>query len=210
MEASKTGNKKRKADIIILSLSVLALFFILLFSSLYSSIEENYFSYSFERYGVYDIFDKQDADIKSAEIVDFLKGSEKNRLEFLKEDEISHLIDVRNILSIIRIIYFASLTLFIFLLLLNWKQALKSSGIVLILILLLVSLYYIIGFSYAFEFFHKLFFAGNYAFDPNVSIMKALYPDELFMWFSQIIFFKFLTKTLLVFLLSKTLLRSLN
>ncbi len=210
MEASKTGNKKGKADIIILSLSAISLFFILLFSSLYSSIEQNYFSYSFEKYGVYEIFDKQDADTKNAGIVAFLKGSEKNSLDFLKEDEISHLKDVRNILSTISIIYFASLTTFFFLLLLNWKLVLNSSGIVLILIVLLVFFYYIMGFSYAFEFFHKVFFAGNYAFDPNVSIMKALYPDGLFMWFSQVVFIKLFLKTLFLFAFSKSLLRSLD
>ena len=49
-----------------------------------------------------------------------------------------------------------------------------------------------------FSAFHKVFFTGNYAFDPNVSNMKALFPDEFFFDTAKIIIMDIIRKALFV------------
>jgi uncharacterized membrane protein len=198
MAASKIGNRRRKADTIILSAAGIILFCVLVFSSLFSTMDSYYFDYAFEKYGVYGRFNKEMANQANENIIGFLNHKAELDKGFLNGNEISHLEDVKNILDSVKIIYYISLILLFIFLLLYGHDILKVSAAVfaVLAVLLLISL--TVGFDFLFLKFHHLFFTGNYAFDPDVSNMKALYPDGLFMFFSQVFYLKALIKSILL------------
>jgi hypothetical protein len=200
MAASRTGNRRRKAGIITLSIGGLALFFVLMYSSMISTIAVDYFfDYSFEKYGVYDSFGREDALGRSRMIVNFILHGDGMDETFLKEDEISHLEDVKHLVAKFRAIYLLSILALLILLMVYGINILNSSKIVLIMILLLSLIYLASDFDFVFQKFHEYFFTGNYAFDPSVSNMKALYPDSLFMFFSLVVFFKLAIKATAIY-----------
>lgn len=198
MIVSKTGNRKRKADTIILSAAFVILSIVLLFSSLFAIMQSFYFDYAFEKYDVYERFERERALEANENILDFLNHENSLDSNFLMEDEISHLEDVRHILDRIKLIYHFSLVLLFVLLIIYGHEIFKVSSTILLILFIFLLIYYIFGFDFVFLRFHQIFFTGNYAFDPSVSNMKAIYPDGLFMFFSQLFYLKTVIKTIIL------------
>src|SRR3989344_6270195 len=104
-------------------------------------------------------------------------------------DEIAHLTEVANLFQKIRWLHLAAFMVSIFL---GWiivhhqgfrvlrrisRRALGASAIGLLAVLVIG----IAGFSFLFVWFHKIFFvAAPWAFDPGVSKLVNLYPNEYF------------------------------
>ncbi len=192
-------------------LAVVSVFFVLLFSSLFSQLYSiKYYDKEYQRYGIYSIFDKQAAINATQNMIGFF--SSKNNLDtlFFKENERAHLLDVKNLIAKANITFYASIAVFwIFIItayLTKKKEFAKSlgklfyySGIFSMAILIICSLtYYFSGFDFLFIKFHEVFFTGNYAFDPKVSNMKALFPDEFFFDMSGSIFLLTALKSLML------------
>ena len=115
------------------------------------------------------------------QVVSFFKG-DAQELDFLTEDEFSHMKDVKNIVVKTNFSFWISLILFLptFLFI---RKSIKlilrrvSIGVASFLILLLILSF--TNFSWIFLKFHETFFVSNYSFASN-SMLKILYPDSFF------------------------------
>ena len=178
---------------ILLYFTVLSVFFIILFSSLFSYIYNlNYYEKKYLQYNVYDRFSEEESRNVTNNLFGYFQSKNELDNSFFNEREASHLNDVKVLIQNVNLVYLLSLFLFwgilITLYLVNRKEILNFfsellfySGIFsLSLILIFVLLYFITGFDFVFIKFHELFFTGNYSFNPAVSNMKALFPDAFF------------------------------
>lgn len=125
--------------------------------------------------------------VMTSNILEFLMQKKPVSPAFFTREEISHLEDVKIIVQKVKRLRNISLaaTLLIVLITISRQRELAktffSTGIFLVGFPLLMILVYIVtGFDYLFIKFHQLFFTGNYAFDPAVSNLKALFPDAIF------------------------------
>lgn len=169
---------------------LISLINILFFSSIFFyTYNLNYYDKEYNKYNIYNLFSKELALNKTINIMNFFKNKELLDDKFFNENEISHLNDVRIIFNKINFIYNFSLIVFFIILfyILKIKDYMKLfnsfivAGLIGVsLIFLLVLFYSLFSFDFLFEYFHILFFKDNYAFDPKVSNMKALFPNEFF------------------------------
>ena len=150
----------------------------------------NYYEQQYQKHGVYDVFEKDTAIYLTKNIHRFFKSENELDTIYFKEDEISHLTDVKVFLDSLFKLYFLSIIILFSTIIyyhkhkLNFLTLLKNSSILIIALIILFGLIYLIfGFDFLFEFFHKIFFVDNYAFDPNISNMKALFPNSFFQEF---------------------------
>jgi integral membrane protein (TIGR01906 family) len=153
---------------------------------------EPYYHSQFQKTGVYLNIGEDKANAALNDVFLFLKNKQESISGF-NEDEISHMKDVRNLLSKLNAIFCAFLGLSIFFLLLwalyyNKKEKYRClfssffySGIFCIILITTAGLLLVIDFNFAFTLFHKIFFPmGNYTFDPSVSLLKQLFPNKFF------------------------------
>ena len=196
---------------ILMFVTILSVFFIILFSSLFSYIYNlNYYEKKYLQYNVYDRFSEEEARNATNNLFGFFRSQNELDNNFFNEREASHLLDVKIIIQNVNLIYLLSLFLFwgilITVYLVNRKEILKFfsellfySGIFsLSLILIFTLLYFITGFDFLFTKFHELFFIGNYSFNPAISNMKALFPDAFFQSMGIAIILRTVLKSILL------------
>lgn len=94
-----------------------------------------------------------------------------------KEEEILHLVDVKNFLNWLRIIYF--FCLFSFLILSRFTSLNKKLFFILVIFFVLLFLFSLLNFNFMFEIFHKIFFKKNYSF-PLSSLLIQIFPEKFF------------------------------
>lgn len=171
---------------------------VIIFSPLlYYVFNINYYLSLYEKNGVFEFIDRQDAIRLTEGLIGFLKDKEdfkpfilKNNLPYFTTDEISHLGDVRILFNKIFLTYYICLGLtLIFIAVLfekNIKNYLKNISVLLmlpsaILISLLLILYFFgQNFLPLFDKFHLIFFPqGNFAF-PEDSTLITLLPSNFF------------------------------
>ncbi|MBT4271942.1 DUF1461 domain-containing protein [archaeon] len=207
-------SKKQRKNIIthnklitfLIIIFVVSFFLVSLFSSVFSYIyNSKLYDKKYQKFGVYNIFDRNIALNKTNNIINFFDSKEELDSNFFNKSEISHLNDVKNVLKKIKIIYYISLVnlwlvivLIVYLDKPNYLEHLINliyySGIfILIIFVVLGILYLIFGFYYVFEKFHQIVFIDNYAFDPMDSNMKSLFPDSFFLFTLKSIFIELLT-----------------
>jgi len=161
---------------------------IIIFSSFYFELHNlSFYDDEFVKYKIYDRFSKQQAIDAVVDIIRFLDHNDPLDNEFFKQEEISHLDDVRILINKIKIILLMSFLILISALGLSPKKDLKKqlffSGVSTIFITALFGLFSYTMFDMLFLKFHELLFTGNYMFDPGISNMKALFPDKFFLDF---------------------------
>lgn len=171
---------------------------VIIFSPLlYYVFNINYYLSLYEKNGVFEFVDRQDAIRLTKGLIGFLKDKEdfkpfilKNNLSYFTTEEISHLGDVRILFNKIFLTYYICLGLtLIFIAVLfekNIKNYLKNISVLLmlpsaILISLLLILYFFgQNFLPLFDKFHLIFFPqGNFAF-PEDSTLITLLPLNFF------------------------------
>lgn len=112
---------------------------------------------------------------------------------WFEPDEISHLYDVRNLITKIMIVYYTGIFLFLTTLMLiaekNIKSFIRNLAIIFTsapaLIIIFIVLLYLLGknFPVLFDKFHKIFFpGGNYIFEEN-SLIISIFPYGFFYGF---------------------------
>jgi uncharacterized membrane protein len=119
--------------------------------------------------------------IYDKEISSFFKN-ENTDLKFLNEKEISHLQDVKKLITISSLSLLFSIILFIpfFLYIKNHRKTiLRKVSIEIAIFLILMLILNIFNFNWIFINFHETLFTENYSF-PSNSIFKILYPDSFF------------------------------
>jgi uncharacterized membrane protein len=148
----------------------------------------NYYDKKYQQYKVYDIFEQDVALNATKSILGFFESDNELDSNFFKPDEVSHLQDVKDFLNILRLILIVFLIIVLFFLVFNFIQGNKIfdklffyTGTITISIFLFFGLiYFLLGFDFLFEAFHKIFFVENYAFDPRFSNMILLFPNKFF------------------------------
>ncbi len=196
---------------ILLVVSIISVFFIISISSIFSYLYDlNYYDKKYQQYKIYDRFSKETAGNATKNLFGYFQSKNELDMAFFNEQEKSHLNDVKIILQKIQFIYIFSLIIFWTILLLVYllfkkifvrffSQILLLSGIFSVSLILLFALIYLLfGFDFLFLKFHEIFFIGNYAFDPAVSNMKALFPDEFFFDISLAIVLRTLLKAIML------------
>ncbi len=202
------NRKNKKIRFFIISINVVLLVLIILLTPLsFYTFNVNYYERLFEKNGVFDILDKSDVLDISKKITYFFKygfnlemeypditvgfaGEDENMELSFTANEVSHLYDVRNLLSWIFVTYYASILLFIILTLLlvrrNIASILYNTGLIFIasstLSMAFIAFLYLAGrnFPVLFENFHVVFFPqGNYSFASG-SLLITLFPSGFF------------------------------
>ncbi len=176
-----------------LSFISVCIFFILTFSSLFSIMYNlNYYEKKYEQYNIYDIFTKEEARNATNNLFGFFKSENNLDMNFFNQREASHLQDVKSLIIKAGSIYYTSIAVFWAILIAYYivkrkelvsffSDSLFYGGVATIGFFIIIGLlYFIIGFDFLFLKFHHIFFTGNYAFNPQVSNMKALFPNAFF------------------------------
>lgn len=115
------------------------------------------------------------------QVIYFFNGDIKD-LNFLTAEELSHMQDVKNILTRVDLVFWSSLIIFTLSILYLRKSAkhiLRKVPISVLSFLVLLLVLSFFSFDSLFQKFHEVFFTGNYAF-PTTSMLKILYPDIFF------------------------------
>lgn len=187
--------------------SLLLVIIILFVPIAFYSFNLDYYEILQERHGVFSVLNKDDVLKISGKIVDFFKyrtnlnfndpalqaryaNENISALRLFQPDEISHLYDVRTLLTKVLIIYFISVSLFFIIILLlaerNIKNFIKNLSMIFIitpaLIIVFIIVLYFLGrnFPVLFENFHIVFFPqGNYAFAGD-SLIISIFPFGFF------------------------------
>ncbi len=163
--------------------------------------DRDYYKKEFSKYNVYENLKDYDAEkINNDTLNYFISGKNNGLIEnnFFNEREKMHLLDVKNLIQGILLMYYFSITLFFLFFFLiailmgfNFKNIFKkfliislfgSSTAFLAGILLAISSN--LNFDFVFGVFHKTFFnAGTFIFNPEFERIVALYPQNLFLDF---------------------------
>ncbi len=142
-------------------------------------------------------------------IIEFFKNG--SDLDFLNAQELSHMEAVRNVISIVNIIFLFSFAFLIlefryfsrhqkeFLL-----KAVRKTSLIVFMTALIISISILLNFDIAFTIFHKMVFVSNFAFPVN-STLKMLYPDGFFYGISAFYLLSMLTVSLFVTIISHKL-----
>ena len=183
-------NKKlRYSILIILVLIIPFLFYLFNFRMLV--FNEGYYQSEFRKHGVYSEIEDAD-EINSGVLSDFKGG--KLLPDFFTNEEKSHLEDVKNLIQKSLLFFYSLIIIFLILIFSlfcylknkkNFKKIFKKDlGLVLIIGGLLAFLdafiFYLmvkLNFDFVFEWFHRIFFTGNWMFSTGIVV---LYPGDFF------------------------------
>ena|GEM_PF-2241052 len=180
------------------ALLIIGLPFLLLFASFsYWMFNENYFESQFEENDVYVQFgfDKYLVLNENSKLLSYLKsGDGLIDSAFYTPDEKAHLDDVRILIQ--TFLHFGiAFSVLWFVGLVVCRKNITSifyKGGLLSLLLFVILAVLLVFFSSAFIKFHEIFFEpGTWTFDPSVSNLKAMFPDEFFYNITEKIFVSF-------------------
>jgi integral membrane protein (TIGR01906 family) len=186
----------------------ISLVIIILFTPLaFYAFNLEYYENLQKKNGVFSVLDRGDVLGVSERVINFFKyrtvlkfndpslqvryaDESISELLWFKPDEISHLYDVRNLITKILIAYYAGVFLFVVTFVMiaerNIKKFIKSLAIIFTsapaLIIIFIVLIYCMGknFPVLFDKFHKIFFpGGNYIFAEN-SLIISIFPYGFF------------------------------
>ena len=150
-------------------------------------------------------------DVKSYNdlVIDFFRTG--LGLGFLNEREFNHMEDVKQVITIVNILFifsFVSLVSGVSYLSKSQKKfllnAARKTSLAVFLITLILSVLILLNFNVAFLSFHKIFFVKNFIF-PCESLLKTLYPDKFFYGISALYLLSVLIVSLAVFIVTHRL-----
>ncbi len=152
------------------------------------------------------ILNQEDARTYNDLIVEFFRSGLK--LDFLSEQEFSHMQDVRTVINIANILFtfsFISLVSGVSYLSKSEKKfllkATRKTSLIIFVMTLILSIIILTSFYSSFIIFHEIFFIKNFIFPAN-SLLKTLYPDEFFFGLSALYLLSVLVVSLAVAIVS--------
>lgn len=181
--------------------SFLIPFLLLLFSFRLVVFDTNFYKSEFEKYKIYDRFDKEIADSAVENLIGYMKSGVPLS-DFFNEKEKTHMVDVRNIIQKILLLFYVLSFSVIMLLVYCKKNFFKSlfyGGIFTITLLLLFFICSFVGFDFIFFKFHQVSFNNDFwMLNPEVDNLKALLPDGFFYDALMRIFFITLVSSVII------------
>jgi len=165
--------------------SILIPLLIILFSFKLIVFDIDFYKSEFEKYEVYDQFDnKAEVDSALESLINYMKSGEPLS-DFFNEKEKAHMVDVRNIIKKVSLIFYLLFIPFIGLFIWGRKESPKLliyGGIVTLSLLLILFLVSHFGFDLIFQKFHEVSFDNDlWRLDPKVDYLKALMVDGFFL-----------------------------
>ncbi len=187
---------------ILLSLIVLAS------SITFVSFSKPIYMLEYRRTGVLDTLGKSTVEPITDDLIGYLSCKNETLGDYFDANEKAHLSDVKKLFKQLCIIQFSLTILFLscFILCIGKNDILDrisstliSAGIISLIVVLLAFISFLsFGFDKLFSLFHRLLFEGNYSFDPRVSLMKAMLPDQLFLEMGILIIASYLVISVLI------------
>lgn len=158
-------------------------FLILLFSFRLVVFDVGFYKLEFEKYYVYDKFDKEIVDSSVENLITYMKFGVPLS-DFFNEKEKAHMVDVKNIIQKLLLVLYLLLSIVIVSLFSSRKYFLRSifyGGIFTLVILLLFFILSYTSFDFIFYKFHELSFNNElWKLNPEVDNLKSLLPDGFF------------------------------
>lgn len=181
---------------VFLAISITSLMIVMIlgsFSSLF--LNKNYYESLYTKTGAYERLDKEIVSNKTYELFMFFESKGSLDENFYTPNEISHLDDVKELVTKIFVFYYLALFSLLISILFLYRYFKKElyllfSKIIFysgILVLVVALLFFIFNFSGIFERFHELFFKDNYTF-PTSSNMIKMFNEDFFRLFAARIF----------------------
>lgn len=195
MKANTITDKPQEKRIIRLLVypAAIFLFFLILFSSLnYMIFNDSFYEQEFQRLGVYDRFGTAGADDERDILLDYFNNDDKIvQSDFYNEKEKQHLVDVKNLINLSKIIFYALSAILIVTFLFVYLQHRKyfsrfiSRSFILAGSLVIISLLaaYLLqdNFSELFYNFHLLLFSNKlWLLNPATDNLINLFPENFF------------------------------
>ena len=203
---------KNNSSALIIPIMVALCIPILLFNSLFFFLNSKpVYEALYQKYRINDKISKDKLSNVTDSIQGYLKGESELEEGFFSKNEQAHLNDVKKLVQkahtfhmtligvIVILVFYACATdkkRFQYVI---ERSCFGTFAAVTFIIILLAIMYFVTGFDLPFNKFHELFFTGNYAFDPNVSNMKYMFPDGFFMDMSFYTIIGFLIQGLLLY-----------
>lgn len=198
----------------LITLLIILLFpvIILSFNFLYLVANKNVYSAIFEEIGVYENFQSQnEVEYLTDNLLGFFRGENLLEQNFFSTQAVLHLSDVKSIINTVEILTLAMLFVILALLaaLIYSKKILlvaKSTflgSILSVVLTILISLFFLFNFSFAFEIMHLILFRNNlWLFDASDSLIK-LFPESFFVNFAIILVTNIIITACSLFALSR-------
>ena len=173
---------------------------------------KNVYSAIFEEIGVYENFQSQnEVEYLTDNLLGFFRGENLLEQNFFSTQAVLHLSDVKSIINTVEILTLAMLFVILALLaaLIYSKKILlvaKSTflgSILSVVLTILISLFFLFNFSFAFEIMHLILFRNNlWLFDASDSLIK-LFPESFFVNFAIILVTNIIITACSLFALSR-------
>lgn len=158
-------------------------FLLLLLSFRLVVFDAGFYKSEFEKYGIYERFDKSVADSAVNNLIGYMKSGVPLS-DFFNEKEKAHMIDVRNVIQKLLSLFYILAFVVVALLAYNRKNLFKSlfyGGVFTLILLLIFFTVAYTGFDTVFYKFHELSFSNDlWMLNPEVDNLKALLPDGFF------------------------------
>lgn len=156
---------------------------ILFFSFWLVVFDTDFYKSELEKYDVYDKFDKETADSAVENLISYMRAGIPLS-DFFNEKEKLHMVDVKNIIQKVLVLFYMILSATIIILFFNRKyffRYLFYGSIASLAIILLLFIFCYTGFDFIFYKFHEIFFSNDFwKLNPEVDNLKALMPDNFF------------------------------
>lgn len=156
---------------------------VLLFSFRLIVFDASFYQSEFEKYGIYDKFDKGVADSAAESLIGYMRSGIPLS-DFFNEKEKAHMIDVRNIVQKVLLFFYAFSSVVVVSLFFSRNYFFKSlfyGGLVTLLVLVSFFVASFLWFDFIFVKFHELSFSNKlWMLNPDVDNLKALLPDSFF------------------------------
>jgi integral membrane protein (TIGR01906 family) len=211
--------KDKKVVIAFMAVMILAFpIMVYLFSFNLVAFNDSFYKKEFLKYDLYSELDGYDIESVNSEVISYLKDSGSSRTisnDFFNEREKVHLLDVKNIIHGLFLVYLISTGLFlaafaalIFFMDFYFKNIMKIFLIAVFLGSILALLCTLalfttanMNFDFLFGFMHKTFFSfGTYSFNPEYEKIVVIYPENLFFdAFTRIIFNVIISSVTVIF-----------
>ncbi len=184
--------KAAKVISILLVIGIAVLLYTGIIITIFTS--ENFYLSEFEKVGTYSNFEDRDIPPRLAKgLANYFRDSsiQSPNLPEFTTSELLHLQDVKLIVLCLKSMFYISLALILFCLILllsffrgafarNLQALMKRSGIVVIAIAVLLAIL-ALSFSASFSMFHQIFFPqGNYEFSSDSTLIR-LFPERFFL-----------------------------
>lgn len=168
-------------------------FLIFIQTSSFVGFDNKFYQQKFSEYSVNK--DLPQATSLHEKVINFIKSKNNELPNEFNEKEKQHLLDVRNLIKSLTIIFYVLIILFVLLLIISILKIKKKiqikkfigevlvfGGFLTVILASALFFFIILDFSSTFESFHKLFFIKEtYIFDPAKDTIVNLYPAQLFM-----------------------------